>query len=207
MKKLVSAPGDALARIHLPRAQPILQVLGRQIDVHDLIGQAEDVVRDALLDLDPGAAFHDVIETFEMLNVQGGDDVDAGLQQFLHVLITLAVAAARGVGVGQFVHQGHLRPTSEDGVEVHFFQHDAAILDAPPRHLLQIAHLCQGVGPAMRFDDADDDVDALLFEALRFLQHLVGLADAGREAQINLEPAPLLFADQRKESLRRRPVS
>ena len=124
-----------------------------------------------------------------------------------HVLITLGIAAARGVGVGQLVHQGHRAADGEHGVEVHFLQHDAAILDAAARHLLQLADLRRGLGPAMRLDDADDHVDALPFEPLAFLQHLVGLADAGREAEIDLEPAALLFADQRQELLRRRPVS
>jgi hypothetical protein len=34
------------------------------------------------------------------------------------------------------------------------------------------------------------------------LQHLVSLANAGGKAEINLEPAALLLADQREEMLR-----
>ena len=128
-------------------------------------------------------------------------------KQFLDVLVALGVAAARCVGVGQLVHQGHLRPAGQDGVEVHLFQHDAAVLDAPPRHLLQLAELRRRLGPAVRLDDADDHVHALLLQALAFLQHLVGLADAGGEAEVDLEPAALLLADQRQEMLRRRSIS
>ena len=42
---------------------------------------------------------------------------------------------------------------------------------------------------AVRFDDADHDVVAVLLPGAGLLQHLVGLADAGRRADENLEPA------------------
>ena len=41
----------------------------------------------------------------------------------------------------------------------------------------------------MGLDDADDDIDAGLQLGVRALQHLVGLADAGRGADEDLEPA------------------
>src|SRR5262249_59508349 len=45
------------------------------------------------------------------------------------------------------------------------------------------------------FDDADDDIVAVLLPGARLLQHLVSLADAGRGADEDLEPAGLpLFA-------------
>src|SRR5262249_13410319 len=62
-------------------------------------------------------------------------------------------------------------------------------------------------GAAVRLDDADSDVHALLLQALPLLEHFVGLADAGGEAEVDLQPAPLLVADQRQEALRRRPAS
>ncbi len=53
----------------------------------------------------------------------------------------------------------------------------------------------------MRFHDADDDVDPLALEAMGLLQHFVGLADARREAEIDLQPPPLLLADHRQKAL------
>jgi len=38
-----------------------------------------------------------------------------------------------------------------------------------------------------------------------FLEHLVGLADPRREAEVHLEPAALLLADQAQEALGRGP--
>src|SRR5581483_10910756 len=108
--------------------------------------------------------------------------------------------------MGQFVHQSHLRMAFQKSIEVHFFEDDAAVLDAPPRHLFEIADLRCRVGAAMRFDDADDHVHALFFQALPLLQHLVGLTDAGSEAEIDLQPPALLLADQFQKTLRRRPI-
>src|SRR5437016_4220916 len=59
----------------------------------------------------------------------------------------------------------------------------------------------------MRLDKADDDINALRTQALAFLQHLERLADAGREAEVNLEPAALLLANQREEILGRGPFA
>ena len=79
------------------------------------------------------------------------------------------------------------------------------ILDAPARHLLQIAiNERRRLGAAVRLDHADDHVDALPLQTVRLLQHLVGLADAGGEAEVDLQPAALLLANQAQEVLRRR---
>ena len=44
-----------------------------------------------------------------MLDVEGADHVDAGFEQFQHVLIALLVAAKRRVGMRQLVDDRHLR--------------------------------------------------------------------------------------------------
>ena len=46
-----------------------------------------------------------------------------------------------------------------------------------------------------------DHVDALPLEAVPLAEHGVGLADAGRRAEVDLQPAPLLAADQVEELL------
>ena len=50
-----------------------------------------------------------VIQAFQMLDVEGGPHVDAGAEQFFHVLPAFGVARAGHVAVGQFVHQYHGR--------------------------------------------------------------------------------------------------
>ena len=114
------------------------------------------------------------------------------------------MTAARGVGVGQLVDEADVGPAFEDGIQVHFLQDNAVVLDAAARHLFQIADLRRRFRPAMRLDEADDDVDALPFEPSSFLQHLVSFADAGREAEIDLQPSSLLSLDEAEKMFRRR---
>ena len=58
-------------------------------------------------------AAHLIVETFQVLDVDRSEDVDAGGEQFLNVLPALGVATAGGVAVGQFVHQHQGRPGRE----------------------------------------------------------------------------------------------
>ena len=103
--------------------------------------------------------------------------------------------------MGQLVDQGDGRPAGEHGVEVHFLQDDVAVFEVFSRHLLELADLGERLGPAVRFHEADHHVDALPPQAVAFLEHVVGLAHARREAQIDLQPSPLLPADEVQEDL------
>ena len=115
-----------------------------------------------------------------MLDVDRGVDVDAAAQQFLDVEIALGMAAAGRVGVRELVDQHDLRPAGEDGVEVHLLERLALVLDAPARNDLEAFEQRLGLLAAVGLDDADDDVVAVLLARAGLLQHLVGLADAGR---------------------------
>ena len=64
-----------------------------------------------------------------MLDVEGAIDINAGIEQFEHVLIALRMPGARCVGVGQFIHQHQFRPADENGVDVHFGERDPAVID------------------------------------------------------------------------------
>ncbi len=63
-----------------------------------------------------------------------------------------------------------------------------------------------GLGPAVRLDVADDHIHAFGPALMRGLEHGVGLADAGRVAQKNLQRAArlarLLRLDLRQEFIR-----
>ena len=134
-----------------------------------------------------------------MLDVEGADDVDAGVEELEHVLVALLVAAAGHVGVRELVDDRDLRLAREDGVEVHLLDGDAAILDLAPRHVLEARDELRGLGAAVRLDEAEHDVDAALLERVRLLEHAVGLADAGGEADVELEPPALAPLDELEE--------
>jgi hypothetical protein len=48
-----------------------------------------------------------------------------------------------------------------------------------------------GLGAAVGLDETHDDVDALFLQSMGVLEHLVGLSDAGRVPDVDLQlPAP-----------------
>ena len=143
-----------------------------------------------------------------MLDVDGGIDVDAALEQLLDIQVALGMPAARRVGVGELVDQHDLRPARDDGVEVHLLEPLAAVLDAPARNDLEPFQQRFGFLAAVRLDDADHNVVAVLAPGARRLQHGVGLADAGRGADEDpqLAGAAFLAPGGFEQGLRRGPL-
>ena len=141
-----------------------------------------------------------------MLNVERGVDVDAVAQQLLDVEVALGVAAARDIGVGEFIDQGKLRAAREQSVEIHFLQLTAFVFEAMARNDLEAVNKRFGLCAAMGLDHAHDDIVAVLQSRARLLQHLIGLADARRRTEKDLQPpgAALLLACLGKQGVRRR---
>ncbi len=136
-EEAVDRPRRLLGHVDLALAQALEQLLGRQVDQLDLVGVLEERVGHGLAHGDAGDLLDDVVEALEVLDVERGVDVDAGVEQLLDVLPALGVARAGGVGVGQLVDQEHRRLAGEGGVEVELAQRDAAVLDAARRQDLQ----------------------------------------------------------------------
>src|SRR5262245_49848553 len=99
--------------------------------------------------------------------------------------------ASRHVRVGQLVHDDERRLPREDAVEVHLLERLAAVLAADARDGLEAVDQRLRLLSTMRLDDADDDLDPLAPRLARGLEHGVRLADAGRSADEDLEPASL----------------
>ena len=72
-------------------------------------------------------------------------------------------------------------------VEIHFLQNNIAVRDGPAGNDLQILHLVQRIFAAVRLDQPDHDIDALLPHQVGILEHLEGLAHAGRRADIDAQ--------------------
>jgi hypothetical protein len=124
-----------------------------------------------------------------VLDVQGGEHVDAGVEQLLDILVALGVARARRVGVGELVDEGEFGPPGQQRVEVHLLQHRAVIGHRAARNRLEASEQRLGLGPAVGLDHADHDVGAGLAPGAPDGEHLVGLADAGGGPEEDLEPA------------------
>ena len=126
-----------------------------------------------------------------MLDVEGREDVDAGVEQLLDVLPALRVARALGVRVGQLVDEEQARPPGEGGVEVELLEGDAAVGDGPARQDRKPLEEGGGLRPAVGLDDAHEHVAARRQLFARGLQHRVGLPHAGSGAEEERQLAAL----------------
>ena len=99
---------DPLRRVDVAVGHPSAQGLRRHVDQLELIGAAHDVVGHRLALHGPGDLRDDVVQRFEVLDVQRRDDVDAGIEQLLDVLPALLVLRPGRVGVGVLVDQRRL---------------------------------------------------------------------------------------------------
>ena len=87
-------------------------------------------------------------------------------------------------------------------LEVELFDLPLLIAHDAPRQDFEASRQRLGVAARMGLDQADDDVDALLAQQPRALQHRVGLADAGRGAQEHQQSAALFLFRQRQQGVR-----
>ncbi len=132
-----------------------------------------------------------------MLDVDGGDDVDARLEQLFDVLPTLGVARAGHVGVRELVHERDRGAAGEDRVDVHLGEGGVPVLQLAPLDEFEAVQHDLGARTVVVLDEADDAVGAPLDPAVRLGEHRVRLADARRRAEVDAELAashvPTLF--------------
>ena len=112
-------------------------------------------------DAHAGDLAHDVVEALDVLDVDRGVDVDAGVEQLLDVLVAALVAAAGHVAVRQLVDDRDARLAREQGIEIELGElpvlvGDVAGAAAPPGRRAGL-----GFDAAVGFDQADDHVDVL----------------------------------------------
>ena len=125
---------DLLRRVDVAVGHPAAQCLRRHVDELDLVGGADDRVGDGFPLRHAGDLLDHVVQGREMLDVDVRDDVDAGLEQFLHVLPALLVPRSRDVRVRELVDQRDLGPARQHGVDVHLLKGRAAVGQVLARH-------------------------------------------------------------------------
>ena len=188
-----------LGHVDLALMQALDQLARRQVDQDHVAKAIEHRIGHGFADPDSGDAMDDVVEALEMLDIDRRVDVDTRFEQLGHVLPTPLVAAARRVAVRELIDQGQCRPARQQGIEVHFLEGAAAVGDLRARDDFEAFEQGRSFAAAVRFDDADDHVDATALELACAVQHRVGLADAGGGAEEDRELAGALalkLADQ-----------
>ena len=128
-----------------------------------------------------------------MLHVDGGEDVDVGVEEEEDVFVALGVAAAGDVAVGELVDENDLGFALEDGIDVHLLEERALVFDLAGGDVFELGGEFGGAFAAVGFDDADDDVFTALAAANAFREHAEGFADAGSVAEKDLEATASLL--------------
>ncbi len=101
--------------------------------------------------------------------------------------------------MGEFVDDDQLGLALERRVQIKFIERAPVVFDFAPRQDFEAFDERARFGAAMSLDEPHDDIDALVLQALRVLQHGVGFADSGRGAEKNLQPASGLPAERRQQ--------
>ena len=183
---------DLVGHVDLALLQALQQVVRGQVDQLDLVGLVEHVVRYRLALTDTRNLRDQVVETFEVLDVERRPHIDAGVAEFRNVLPALGMPRRRlavdQVRVRQLIDQQDPGVTLQRGVEVEFLAHHAAIADRLQRQALQRLEHALGLATAVRLDVTDHDVGPRRLGRERRLEHRVGLADSRRSPEEDTQP-------------------
>ncbi len=181
---------DRLGGVHVAVRHPAAQALGGHVDELDLGGPADHLVRHGLALRHPGDRLDDVVQRLQVLDVDRGQHVDTGVEQFLDVLPALVVAPAGDVGVGELVDQGDLGAAGDHRLGVHLGELRAPVAAVQPGQHLQAFEQVLGVPPGVALDVGDDHVGAAFLPAPGLVQHPVGLAHPGGRTEQHFQAAP-----------------
>src|SRR5579883_1934494 len=115
------------------------------------------------------------------------------------------MTAPRRIRMGKLIHQRKLRAPLEKRIEVHLLKDLAAIGNFCAGDDFEAIEKSLRFRAAVRFNDADHNVHAFKLPGARREEHFVGLADARRGAEKNLQaPAASILAPRFLEKRFRR---
>src|SRR5262245_37338692 len=109
------------------------------------------MVRDRLAHFYPGYRLDDVVQTFEVLDIERRDDIDARFADCLDIFISLRSSRSRRVCVRDLVDERDLGTAPNDRLSVHLFDVNATVLKLSAGNDLEIRYLRFSFGPAMAF--------------------------------------------------------
>ena len=188
-KKVLRRPLGLLRQINLAGFQAAEQLVGRHIDQDDFIGRIDHRVGHGFLHANAGDGTDGAVEAFQVLHIDRRPDINARVQQLLHVLPALGVARALDVAVRQFIDQQHVRLARQRRVQVKLLEAAAPVGNSAQRQLFKPGHQLGCFAAAMRFHHAQHDFAPGLVRALGGAEHGVGFADTGAGTKVNAQLA------------------
>ena len=178
---------DLLRRVDVAVRHPAAQRLGGHVDQLDLVGGPDHGVRHRLPLRHPGDLLDHVGDGLEVLDVDGGDHVDASVEQLDDVLPALLVPRARHVRVRELVDKRDLRLAGEHRVDVHLFPLAAPVGQLLARDDLEPLDQRRRLRPPVRLGEPDDDIRPAFRSPVPLGEHRVRLPDPGSGAEVNAQ--------------------
>ena len=120
-KKIIQGSLNFILRINFSFFQTGNKFIGRQIDIHNLIGKRQNFIGNSFCDFYSDDISDAFVQTFDVLNIDRTDYVDSGLQNFQNILPSFFVRASFHIGVRQFIHDHNFGMIIDDGTNIHFF--------------------------------------------------------------------------------------
>ena len=118
-EKILRGPLRAFAEINFSFSQTGAQLLRREIDENDLVGEIENRIGNRFADRRAGDLTNRVAAAGDVLDVERGVNIDARIEQFEHVLVTFRMPRTRRVRVREFIHHRESGMPGENGIEIH----------------------------------------------------------------------------------------
>ena len=176
MKKPPSAGVHPLGRVDLAGAQTLEQRLRREVDQDHLVGGPQNRVGKGLPHPDPGQLGDLVVERLQVLDVDGGEDVDSRFEHVLDVLVALLVLHPGGVGMGQLVDQRQVRRPADHRIGIHLPQDRVPVGNPRLGNRLETLGESHRLAAVVRFQVADHDVLPGFRLGVPLLKHPIGLS-------------------------------
>ncbi len=124
--------------------------------------RVENPVGDRLPDPDASDAADHVVQALQMLDVDCGEDIDTGVEQFFDILPALGMPATGGVAVRQFVHQDQRWPPRQRAIEIELPEGPIPVRNFPERQNFQALQQRGGFLATVGFNDAHHHIQTLL---------------------------------------------
>ena len=191
---------DLFGNIDLALVKSSDQFVGRDVDEFDFVRFVDNGIRDRLGDSDTRDLGDHVVQAFQVLDVDGGPNVDARLEQFPNILPTLGVPASQRVRVGKFINEDRCGFAGKRCIKIKLS--DACADHLARRNALQPFCHRFGFSAPVRFQITDHKIAVTFLLLLRRLKHGVGFADACRHAEKDLETAFLMLSHLRQQRIR-----
>jgi len=179
-----------LGDVDLALLEALDELLRGEVHQLDLIGPAQELVGDILPHQDPGDLGHHIPEALQVLHIEGGEDINARVQEIPYVLPALGVQSPGGVGVGQVVHEDDLGVTGQGPLQIELLQGRPPVGIGLPGQQLQARRHGLGLGAPVGVHQARHHIRAVQEQGLGLHQHGVGLADARGGTEEYLQSGP-----------------